>query len=201
MKLPDGCGNMSVKIVRLNRSLYGLNQSGRQWAGLLVETVVEFGMEQSRTDPCVFRMVVDGKVELIMAVHVDDIVIAGSDVACGDLHAALNTKFPTNNLGELTRYTGCAFKRNWELGTLEITQKAFVESVLNRFGVNSSSDIPATPGVELCPREEGEPKGDWPYREAVGSLMCLSLLNMTWPDVSNAMHAVVRHCHNPTDGH
>ena len=26
-----------------------------------------------------FRMVVDGKVELIMAVHVDDIVIAGMD--------------------------------------------------------------------------------------------------------------------------
>ena len=58
-----------------------------------------------------------------------------------------------------------------ELGTLEITQKAFIESMLNRFGVDSSSDIPATPGVELGPREEGEPGGDWPYREAVGSLM------------------------------
>eukprot|EP00904_Undaria_pinnatifida_P014208 jgi/Undpi1/9918/HiC_scaffold_28.g12372.m1 len=141
-------------------------------------------MEQSRIDHCVFRMVADGKVELIMAVHVDDIVIAGSDEACRDFHAALNTKFPTNNLGELTWYTGCAFKRNWELGTLEITQKAFVESMLNRFGLNSSSDITATPGVELDPREEGEPKGDWPYREAVGSLMWLS--TMTRPDISNA---------------
>ena len=63
MKLPDGCGDMSGKIVRLNRSLYDLKKSGRRWAGPLVETVVEFGMEQSRTDPCVFRMVVDGKVE------------------------------------------------------------------------------------------------------------------------------------------
>ena len=35
-------------------------------------------MEQCRTDPCVIRMVVDGKVELIVAVQVDDIVIAGS---------------------------------------------------------------------------------------------------------------------------
>ena len=72
MKLPDGCGDMSGKIVRLNRPLYGQEQSGRQWAGLLVETVVEHVMEQCRTDPCVFRMVVDGKVKLIMAVHVDD---------------------------------------------------------------------------------------------------------------------------------
>ena len=77
MKLPDGCGDMSGRIVRLNRSLYGLKQSGRQWAGLVVETVVEYSTEQCRTGPCVFRMVVDGKVELIMAVHVDDIVIAG----------------------------------------------------------------------------------------------------------------------------
>ena len=88
MKLPDGCGDMSGKIVRLNRSLYGLKQRGRQWAGLLVETVVEYGMVQCRTDPYDFRMVVDGKVELIMAVHVDDIVIAGSDEACRDFHVA-----------------------------------------------------------------------------------------------------------------
>ena len=132
-----------------------------------------------------------------MAVHVDDIVIAGSDEACRGFHAALNTKFLTNNLGELTWYTGCAFERTWELGTLEGTQKAFVESMLNRFGVNSSSDIPATPGVELGPREEGEPRRDWPYREAVGSLMWRS--TMTRPDISNAVRAVARHSHNPTD--
>ena len=82
MKLVGACGDMSGKIVRLNRSLYGLKQSGRQWAGLLVKTVVEYGMDQGRTDPCVFRMVVNGKVELIMAVHVDDVVNAGSGETC-----------------------------------------------------------------------------------------------------------------------
>ena len=117
MKLPDGCSDMSGKIARRNRSQYGLNQSERQWAGLPVETEVQFGMEQSRTDPCVFRKIVDGKVELIMAVHVDDIVLTGSNEACRDFHAAITTKFPTKNLGEVAWYIGCAFKRNWELGT------------------------------------------------------------------------------------
>ena len=82
---------------------------------------------------------------------------------------------------------------------MEITQKAFVESMLSRFGVNSSSDIPATPGVELGPSEKGEPKGGWPYREAVGSLMWLSTI--TRPDMSNAVRAVARHSHNPTGRH
>ena len=63
--------------------------------------------------------------------------------------------------------------------------------------MNSSSDIPGTPGVELGPRKEGEPNRDWPYREAVGSLMWLS--TMTRPDISNAVHTVARHFHNPTD--
>ena len=71
--------------------------------------------------------------------------------------------------------------------------------MLNRFGVNSFSDIPATPGVELDAREDGDPKGDWPYREAVGDLMWL--LTISRPDISNAVRAVARHSHNPTDRH
>ena len=67
------------------------------------------------------------------------------------------------------------------MGTLGITQKAFVESMLNRLGVNSTSHNPATPGVELGSTEEGESQGDWPYKEAVKSLVWLS--TMTRPDI------------------
>ena len=126
-------------------------------------------------------------------------MIAGSDETCKDFHAALVAKFPTNNLGELIWYTGCAFKRDWELGTLEITQKAFIESMLIRFGINSSSNLPVTPGVELGPKKEAESKGDWPCREAAGSLMWLS--TMTRPDIANAVRAVARHSDNPTERH
>ena len=71
--------------------------------------------------------------------------------------------------------------------------------MLNCFGVNSSSDIPSTTGIKLGPRGEGEPKRDGPYGEAVGSLMWLSIT--TRPDISNAVLAVARHSHNPTDRH
>ena len=71
-----------------------------------------------------------------MAVHVNDIVIKGQDETCKDLHVALDTKFPINNPGVLTWYPGCVLKLDWELGTLEITQKAFIESMRNRFGTS-----------------------------------------------------------------
>ena len=69
-------------------------------------------MEQCRTDPWVFRPAVDGKEEVIMGVHADDILIGGWDETCRDFHAALTTKLPTNKLVELTWHTGCAFKRD-----------------------------------------------------------------------------------------
>ena len=89
------------------------------------------------------------------------------------------------------------FKRDWEVGALEITLKAFIESTLNRFRVNWSSDITATPGVEVGPRDEGGVGGDRPYKEAVGSLMQMS--TMIRPDISKAVRAVARHSHNPTE--
>ena len=47
-------------------------------------------------------------------------------------------------------------------------QKTFVEIMLNRLRVNSSSDIPVTPVVELDPREEGEPKGGCVLSDVAG---------------------------------
>ena len=68
MKLPSGCGDMSGTLVRPKISLCSLQQSGRRWVGLLAGNVEEYGMEQYRSDPCVFPMSVVRKAELIKAV-------------------------------------------------------------------------------------------------------------------------------------
>lgn len=50
----------------------------------------------------VFRMLVDGKVELIMAVQKDGTLISGRNETREDIHEELGTKLLTYNLGELT---------------------------------------------------------------------------------------------------
>ena len=65
--------------------------------------------------------------------------------------------------------------------------------------MNSSSDISATPGVELGPRTEDEPRGRRLAVQDVTSLMWLSI--MTRPVISYAMSAVTRHSREPTGGH
>ena len=196
MRLPGVCGDKSGTIVRLKRTLYGLKQSGRQWANLLAETLVKYGLEQCKADPCVFRKVAEGRVEMIVGVYVDDIMVAGSIEACGRLHAGLNKEFPTNDLGELTYYTGCAFERDWELGTIKVSQGAYVESIVKRFNVQTTSPIPASPGADVGPKKEDEPIATEPFREAVGCLMWGS--TMTRPDITNAVRAVARQAHAPT---
>lgn len=49
-------------------------------------------MRQSSTDPCVFRIVVDGKVELVITIHAGGIEIAGTHETCRAFRARLVTK-------------------------------------------------------------------------------------------------------------
>ena len=134
---------------------------------------------------------------MIVGVYVDDLLVRGSGEDCESLLASLNEKYPTNNLGECTWYDGCGIERYVELGTMKLSQEAYVESLMKRFDVQSISDIFAPPGADLGPKQDDEPGGDWPVREAVGSLVWLS--TMTRPDITNAVRAVARYAHEPTE--
>ena len=48
MRTPDGCGELSGKVVLLNRSLYGLKQSARTWLDLLISTLQASTVSNSR---------------------------------------------------------------------------------------------------------------------------------------------------------
>ena len=200
MRLPQGCGSLSGKIVRLEKALYGLKQSGLLWNGLLVEKLVmKHGMEQCKTDPCVFRKMRDNKLVMILAVHVDDIAVAGVSDEIEELEKVLNEDFTTTNLGLLNLFTGCVVEQDVKHGFVSISQTPFIETLAKRFSVTKVSEHPAVVGANLEARMEGESGGPWPYREAVGSLMWL--VTMTRPDIANAVRAVARHSHNPTERH
>ena len=89
-------------------------------------------MEQYRADPCVYRKIVEG-------VHVDDILVSGEKEAYKELHHTLNETFPTENLGELKWYLGCAAERNWQGGSVTIKQPATIDTLTKRFNVTAQS--------------------------------------------------------------
>ena len=203
MRLPPACGELSGKVVKLFQCQYGLKQAGRGWHLLLVTWLVEkIGMEQCKAEPCGFRNIVINEVSLMVGVHVDDIIVSGELDLCDEFFEQLKPPFPVKNMGEPKMYTGCAFGRDWDKGIIEMKQTAFAKNMVEQYNISATSNIPGNPGVDLGPKENGEPGGneEFPkYRALVGSLMGLSV--MTRPDIVNALRACARHSHNPSPRH
>ena len=184
-RLPHGCGRFLGKVVRLNKALHWLKQSGRSWYKLLSSTLVECGFEHLLVDPCVFRLMVNDEVAAMLVVHVDDMKIAATKQITDSVVADLDKGFPTKHLGEVTRYMGSEYKRDREKGTLEISQTQFIGIVVERFGITKTSPIPASPSLDLRHVSDEDPAVDARYREMVGSLIWIAI--QTKPDVANAV--------------
>ena len=80
-----------------------------------------------------------------------------------------------------------------------MSQRAFIESVVSRYGVDAESNLPASQSDDLGPRRNDESVCDKPVRTAVGSLIWLS--GMMRPDIANVARAVARQVHNPVEKH
>ena len=75
-KLPEACtlNSREQYSIRLNKSLYGLKQSGRMWYNRLSEYVLKEGYKNDLICPCIF-MKRSGNEFAIISVYVNDINI------------------------------------------------------------------------------------------------------------------------------
>ena len=164
---------------RLNKAIYGLVQAGRCWNNKFCDDMKAIGFEQAKADPCVFRKVVDGEADMVVVVHVDDILVHAKDQATMDRFAAkLGQKFKLKDMGDVGYYMDCHITSNRKARELKLDQHLYVESMVIRFDVKKATKIPAASGVPMLskadePRnpEEKEEIRKFPYREAVGALM------------------------------
>ncbi|CAM9723564.1 unnamed protein product [Ascophyllum nodosum] len=191
----------------LNTAIYGLVQAGRCWNNKFCDAMTAIGFEQVKADPCVFRKVVDGEAEMVVGVHVDDILAHAKDQATMDIFAAeLGQKFKLKDMGDAGYYMGCHTTRNRKARELKLDQHLYVESMVKRFEVKKATKIPAASGVPTLskadePRnpEEKEEMRKFPYRDALGALMWTA--TMTRPDIACAVRAAARFCENPGPAH
>ena len=162
LRMPQGCGALSGKVVKLGRSLYGLKQASRTWHNHLVRGMRSLGFEQCAADACVMRLVEDGVVSMVVVAHVDDISCIARKSRCDQFGRDLNQYVSITNLGELQLYAGCRFSRDFDSGTITISQQTVAENIVEKFGVTRSEETPMVVGLRLDDFDPTEPDVDVP---------------------------------------
>ena len=143
---------------------------------------------------------------MIIALYVDDLLLAGSNLnATLWMKGELNKRFEMKDLGEAQVCIGLEIRRNRVSGELWLGQLKYAASVLDRFNM-SSSNPSLTPmeqhrtsiGITSMAVAHDSPTNA-PYRQAIGCLMFLMV--GTRPDLAYAIGKLSQHCSEPRDSH
>ena len=160
----------------LNKAIYGLVQAERCWNKKFCEDMTMIGLEQSKADPCLFRKVVDRELDMVVVVHVDDLLIHAKDQAMMERFAAeLRKKIKLKGMGDAKYYMGCHITRDRKKRELKLDQHLYVKSMVENFSVKKANRIPALSGVPTLSKaddpqtpEEKEEMSKFPYPEGSG---------------------------------
>ena len=64
-------------LCKLNKGLYGLKQAGRLWHAVMRNCILDMGFDPCANDPCLFKQFTNNRCICIIALYVDDLLIAG----------------------------------------------------------------------------------------------------------------------------
>jgi len=161
------------------------------WYATLDAFLKSRGFDNIDPDACLYLQMDDGEI-IIVLVYVDDLLLVGSSMdAINKIKKALRKRFEMKDLGEAKVILGLEISRDKTLGTLKLSQGKYAGQVLEKFGMAECNPI-ATPlevGLQLAKSEKSDES--LPYREAVGSLMYLTV--GTRPDLAFAVGKLSRY--------
>ncbi|KAG7528484.1 GAG-pre-integrase domain [Arabidopsis suecica] len=215
MRLPEGIelkdkdkkGSRDQYCIRLNKSLYGLKQSGRMWYNRLSDYLVREGYKNDPISPCIFIKKFANKGFVIIAVYVDDLNILGTSGEITQTVEYLKKEFEMKDLGKTKFCLGLQLE--YVNDGILVHQKAYTEKVLKRFNMDkahplSSPMVVRSLGLDSDPfgpkKDEEEVLGpEVPYLSAIGALMYLA--SHTRPDICFAVNLLSRFSSCPTQRH
>lgn len=191
--LPDG-----FNCVLLLRALYGLKQAGRTWwEGLDKHLVEVLGFVRTRQDWGLYWHKERG---VYVVVYVDDLLMAGprrKDI--NELKGVLKQKWKMTENESVDFMLGMKVIRDRQRKTIQLTQSAYIDMILERFQVTAGRTIntPLESTFKLVKDGESCKAGISRYQQLVGSLMWAAIT--TRPDLTFTVSCLSQVCANPTE--
>ena len=187
-------------VCKLNKSLYGLRQAGREWNSLLNDwlTSSKWKLKRCRSDYCLYYSNVGGKI-LIIGCYVDDLVITGNcKETIRKFKADISSRFKITDLGELKWILGMEVVRDRKNRTLTLHQRKYIRDILALFKMQDCHprSVLADPSVRLTKEDSPQTEKEkvatdlTKYRAMVGKLVYLMVA--TEPAISFAVSQLSR---------
>lgn len=198
MEIPLGVHVENGKVCKLNKSLYGLKQASRCWNAKFTNFLKSYGFTQTESDHCVFTSYINN-VKVTIIIYVDDgLIFCSNQEILNLVIEALKTNFCVRIL-DLNYFVGLEIVKSEY--AIRITQKRYVEQIIQRFNMSDahSCSTPVDPNVSLTNCNNDGETVNFPFREAVGSLLFLA--SVSRPDISFAVNLVCRYVNNPSIEH
>ena len=207
-KLPEAVSTKprSMLSIKLQRSLYGLKQSGRMWYNRFSEYLLKKGYVNNPICPCVFIKKSESGFAII-AVYVDDLNLVGTPEELTKTAEYLKKEFEMKDLGKTKFCIGLQIE-HFPNGVL-VHQSTYIKKILKRFNMDKAHPLSSPMVVRSLdvkndpfrPCEKGEellgPKV--PYLSVIGALMYLA--NCTRPDIAFSVNLLARYSSAPTRRH
>ena len=214
MKIPDGFKipkikeneNRNMYSVKLQRSLYGLKQSGQVWYNRLSEFLLKKEYINNDAYPCVFikKLLNDF---YIISVYVDDINIIGTRKKIEEASSCLKTEFEMKDLGK-TKYC-LVLQIEYLPEGIFVHRSTYLKKVLEIFYLDKSHPL-STPMVNRSLEVDKDPfrlkkdiedilRSEVPYLSAIGALLYLA--NCTRPGIAFVVNLLARFNLSPTRRH
>ena len=133
-------------VCKLKKSLYGLKQSPRQWYKRFDSFIRGKKYTRSHYDPCMYYNKLPTGEYIYLLLYVDDMLIASrSRSAIDALKRDLSSEFEMKDLGEARKVLGMEITRDRRIGRVSLTQKGYLQKVLQRFNIGKDTRSVSTP--------------------------------------------------------
>ena len=195
-------------VCRLDRSLYGLKQSPRQWNKRFDDFVAKLAFTRSKYDECVYYRYQDSGHFVFLLLYVDDILLASNSTELiSEIKSELSSEFDMKDLGPAKKILGIEIVRDRKKKVLKLSQEVYVRKLLKKFGMDQAKSVatPMSSQFKLSKEQSPSSKDDItamssiPYAEAVGSLMYDMVC--TRSDIAYAVSMISRFMANPGKEH
>jgi hypothetical protein len=189
-------------VLKLNRGLYGLRQSPRNFFLYLKENLESVGFNQSKHDPCLF--ISD---TVICVVYVDDcLFFACNEEAIQNAIQMIKDKGMDLEVEDsVGGFLGISIQRTANDDGDEyitLTQRGLIDRIINALGLGDNSNGLNTPAPEKpLPKDSEGAAHDLGFNYASVVGMAMYLCNNSRPDIAFAVHQCARYSFNPSRLH